>query len=398
MMPLGELSIITLHSQKTQSLLRRHPWIFSGAIKHLPKEVSDGDLVYLQDEKSLRLGFGHFQAGSIAVRMLSFGNAAYSPDFWQSTVRNAYNLRKMLGLIDNPECTAYRLIHGEGDGLPGLIVDIYGHLAIIQCHSTGMAQFIENIVEALQSVLTDRVQHIYNKSNDTLPLNYTGHREGQLLGNLNSSRITETKIQFDINAQTGQKTGFFLDQRENRKLLLQYAAGKNILNAFCYTGGFSLYALAAGANSVTSIDSSSRALEQLDSNLSLNHFEGSLHKSVCGDVIPYLNQMDHGEFDMIILDPPAFAKSLNKRHNAVQAYKRINAAAIKKLNSSGLLFTFSCSQVIDDALFYNTITAAGIESGRKLSVIHKLSQGPDHPVNLFHPEGHYLKGLVLEVE
>lgn len=397
-MPLNELSVITLHSQKTQSLLRRHPWVFSGAIRHTPKEVSDGDLVYLQDEKSSRLGFGHFQNGSIAIRMLSFGSVAYSPDFWQSTVRNAFNLRKILGLVDNPECTAYRLIHGEGDGLPGLIVDIYGHLAIIQCHSTGMAQYIENIAEALRNVLSDRVQHIYNKSNDTLPLNYRGHREGQLLGDLCLTQITENNIQFYINAQTGQKTGFFLDQRENRKLLLRYAAGKNILNAFCYTGGFSLYALAAGANCVTSIDSSSRALEQLESNLSLNHFEATQHKSFCGDVIPYLNQMDRGEFDIIILDPPAFAKSLSKRHNAVQAYKRINSAAIKKINSSGLLFTFSCSQVIDDALFYNTITAAGIESGRRLRVIHKLSQGPDHPVNLFHPEGHYLKGLVLEVE
>ncbi|HRI32504.1 MAG TPA: class I SAM-dependent rRNA methyltransferase [Saprospiraceae bacterium] len=389
---------VILKNNKTISIIRQHPWIFSGAIHKKDEGIQEGDLVYVYDSSDVPLGFGQYHNASIAVRILSFGASEFVPTFWHSKFEAALHLRKSLGLGRESETNAYRLIHGEGDGLSGLIVDIYDDVAVIQTHTVGMHRCINQISNAITSLYGENIKHIYNKSKESLPKAYSQNINNSfLLGNKEEVIIKENHILFNINVVTGQKTGFFLDQRENRALLTRLARSKTVLNTFCYTGGFSLYALLSGAKKVVSVDSSKKALEELQKNIELNDLGNANHMALEADVIPFLKDLTSDEFDIIILDPPAFAKSLEKRHNAIQAYKRINVLAMQKIKSGGFLLTFSCSQVVTEELFYHTIVAAGIESQRTIRVIRKLSQGPDHPVSLFHPEGSYLKGLVLEI-
>ena len=383
---------------KEINLFRRHPWVFSGALLEIPVQLEDGELVYVSDNKKQRLGFGHFHRGSIAIKMLYFGIADYKDEFWMNRMKDAFDLRMQFQFDEN-NTNCFRWIHGEGDQLPGLIVDMFDGIVVIQCHTIGMHKQIEQIAEGIKSIYSTKLMCIIDKSKESLPADYGATIQNKILfGNYDEAICMENGFRFIVDCLTGQKTGFFLDQRENRKLLSHYAKGKTVLNAFSYSGGFSIYALGNGAKQVRSVDVSKKALELLDQNLSLNNFATFPHENSCADVNDYLKNMDSDYFDLIILDPPAFAKSISKRHAAVQAYKRINLLAMKKIKKNGLLFTFSCSQVVDEQLFYNTIVSAGIESGRSIRVLHKLSQGPDHLVSLFHVEGSYLKGLVLLVD
>ncbi len=390
---------VIIHQTKIHSILRGHPWIFSGAIKDKSADIQEGDCVQIMDEKSKILGFGHFQNSNIAVKILGWSPLEYSDEFWLNRIQSAYTLRLQLAYINSSSHSAFRLVHGEGDGLPGLIIDIYGDVAIIQCHSVGMHRNIQLIAQALQSIFKDKIQHIYDKSSETISsLENYPIQNGFLFGGKERVTIIEYEISFEVNWIEGQKTGFFLDQKVNRNLLRSFCKDKSVLNTFSYTGGFSLNALAGGANLVHSVDSSSKAIAQLESNLILNSVLATRHESFCTDAIHYLKTMNKDLYDVIVLDPPAFAKNISKRHNAIQAYKRINLLAFQKIKKSGVLFTFSCSQVVTDDLFYHTIVSAGIESGRNIRLLHRLHQSPDHPVHLFHPEGSYLKGLVLFVE
>ncbi|HMR89540.1 MAG TPA: class I SAM-dependent rRNA methyltransferase [Saprospiraceae bacterium] len=390
---------IKLKKGKEISLLRKHPWVFSGAISFLPKGTSDGDIVNVVAFDDKFLGKGHYQGGgSISVRIISFDDQNIDQDFWNKIIYNAKTYRDSLQLIGNPLTNTYRLIHGEGDGIPGLIIDIYNDIAVIQCHSIGVHKDSSAIGQAICNNYGSIIHAIYIRSKDTLPENYGASVEdGYHMGNKEETIIIENGANFKINVITGQKTGFFLDQRENRLLLQAFSASKSVLNCFCYTGGFSIYALMAGAQVVDSVDISQKAMDLLEENLSLNKFEGT-HHSFCANVMHFLGDESLPLYDVVIVDPPAFAKSIHKRHNAVQAYKRLNALAFKKVKSGGYLFTFSCSQVVGTQLFYDTIVAAGMDAGKSVRVVKSLSQGPDHPVNLFHPEGHYLKGLLLYVE
>jgi 23S rRNA (cytosine1962-C5)-methyltransferase len=389
---------LKLKKNKEINILRKHPWIFSGALMEHQELPSDGDLVYIEDDKSNIMGFGHFHNGSIAVKILSFGPESYTEAFWLHRMQKAYILRQQLQL-ENSHTNCYRWIHGEGDYLPGLIVDVFADYVVIQCHTIGMHRNLHHIVDAIKYIMGDRLAGIIDKSKESLPLEYARSISNQIVFGVESEIISlENGYHFKVDCLSGQKTGFFLDQRINRKLLSQYVKNKNILNAFCYSGGFSIYALANDSNHVVSLDVSKKALELLEQNIVLNALQSRSHDTVCADIHEYLKTMEDSAFDLIILDPPAFAKSVAKRHSAVQAYKRINVLAMKKIAAKGLLFSFSCSQVVDEHLFYNTIVSAGIESQRNIRVLHKLSQGPDHPVSLFHPEGSYLKGLVVYVE
>ncbi|NOT37451.1 MAG: class I SAM-dependent rRNA methyltransferase [Saprospiraceae bacterium] len=390
---------IIIFSSKSSSVLRKHPWIFSGALKLKPDNLEEGELVQVENDKAQVLGFGHYQNNNIAIKLLGFSPDVYSDNFWNDALQKAYDIRKSFNLSDSKDTDAYRLVHGEGDNLPGLIIDIYGKTAVIQCHSVGMYNNIKTIADILLKIYNGKINNVFIKSKDTLSGNSDHNSENKFLfGGFETVLIKENNLQFEINLIESQKTGFFLDQRDNRKLLMQYAKDKNVLNTFCYTGGFSLYALTAQAQQVDSIDSSKTAIAQLNKNIEINFPNCNNHNSICEDAIHYLNTMPSDQYDLIILDPPAFAKNISKRHNAIQAYKRININALKKIKSGGILFTFSCSQVVTEELFYHTIISAGIESGRKIQILHKLHQGPDHPVNLFHPEGAYLKGMVLRVE
>ncbi len=374
-------------------MLRGHPWIFSGAI-HSGDKTSPGDWVEVLDWQKKYLASGHVGDGSIAVRILGYDAETPNEAFWNSKLSNCKSMRQMLPGLQK-ETNAYRLVHGEGDFLPGLIIDIYKDAAVIQAHSHGMFMAVKDIAAALDEVFEQQLNTIYCKSKAAMHMNMDG--DYFLKGDMPETVVKENGIQFKVNWVEGQKTGFFLDQRENRQLLATYSNGKSVLNTFCYTGGFSAYALQAGADSVTSVDVSAKAISLTEENIRLNSNKPQNHEAICADVNEFLK--DHNkDYDIVILDPPAYAKSLAKKHQAVMGYKRLNMAGIKSVKPGGLLFTFSCSQVIDDKLFANTVTAAGIESGRKLRILHRLGQGPDHPVNLFHPEGHYLKGLVLEVE
>ncbi len=389
---------IYLKAGKDLPLRRFHPWVFSGAVARVEGSPEDGDVVRVADRSGQLLGIGHFHKGSIAVRMLSFTEAnPDEPEFWVQKLEVALGLRQLLGFADvGTDC--YRLVHGEGDGLSGLIIDIYGSVAVMQCHSIGMHRQRALIAEALHRVLGSGLQAVYDKSAESLPGQYAaGMSNSYLLGAAETPAIVrENGIPFAIDWVSGQKTGFFLDQRENRLLLQRYAAGKSVLNTFCYTGGFSAYALQAGAGRVHSVDVSEKAMALTEQNARANTPPGAVHEGFTEDVQKFLLR-SADRYDVAVVDPPAFAKSLDKRHNAVQGYKRLNAAAIARIEPGGLLFTFSCSQVIDRELFYNTIVAAALDAGRPAQVLHHLSQGPDHPVNLFHPEGAYLKGLVLRV-
>lgn len=381
-----------LKQGKEKSILRRHPWIFSGAVYGVSKELYDGEMVDVVDNNEKHLGTGFFSdRGSIVVRLLTFKDEVFDTDFWKVKLESAWSLRTKL--LDFNETNAFRLIHGEGDGIPGLIVDYYNKNWVIQAHSSGIYLQIEEIAKIIKVNFPEYCETIYCKSSGTLP--QTGN-DFFLYGDTSETIAKENNIKFAVNWVEGQKTGFFLDQRDNRKLLSEYAKGKKVLNTFCYTGGFSIYAMSAGAELVTSVDISQKAVDLADKNMELN-FPNANHKPVASDVFEYMKE-NHKEYDVIILDPPAFAKSIKSKHTATQAYKRLNIAGLKALAPKGILFTFSCSQVIDDVLFYNTIAAAAIETGRNIRVLHKLSQGPDHPINIYHPEGHYLKGLVLFVE
>jgi 23S rRNA (cytosine1962-C5)-methyltransferase len=389
---------IVLKDKREASVQRFHPWVFSGGVARKPNSLQDGEWVEVCSSRKEVLGKGHYQDGSICVRLLSFGDQAINQDFWNEKILAAFRYRERLGLIGNPKTNCYRLIHAEGDGLPGLIIDVYGDAAIVQCHSIGMHLDQAAIIAALKNVYGDRLRTIYDKSSETLPKQYAEHLENSfLLGDSNTGIALEYGHQFEIDWVRGQKTGFFLDQRENRRLLAEYAAGKQVLNAYAYSGGFSIYALQAGATFVDSVDSSAKANELTEQNMLLNGFNESQQKTHTSDVVRYL-QEHPGGYEVMIVDPPAFAKNLEKRHNAVQGYKRLNALAMQKIASGGILFTFSCSQVVNRQLFYDTIVAAAIEAGRQVRVMHHLHQPPDHPVSLFHPEGEYLKGLVVYVE
>lgn len=394
------MKTISLAPGRAKSVFRKHPWIFSGGVAKETDDLEEGDRVVILNSKEEPLGVGHYQRGSIRVRILQLGVTELPADFWQTRLERAKNLRQELQLIRSDN-SAYRLIHGAGDDLPGLIIDIYGTVAVVQCHSNGMFREREAIATALREVYGEQLSLIYNKSGSSLSKTFVADAPlaGALFGELPAEGliVKENGNQFSIDFRDGQKTGFFLDQRDNRALLGKYAAGKKVLNTFCYTGGFSVYALAAGAESVTSVDLSAAAMEITDANVALLGAEATQkHQSVTADVLDYLKE-ESQQYDIVVVDPPAYAKNKNRRHKAVQAYKRLNAMAMRTLRPGGLLFTFSCSQVVDRELFGNTIVAAGLESGRPCSILHTLSQGADHPTNLFHPEGSYLKGLVVRV-
>jgi len=382
-----------------EAFVRRfHPWIFSGAVAKIEGHPADGDVVQVVDHHRNFLATGHFHEGSIAVKILSFQPADLDAEFFTKKLTEARRVRGLLNLRDT---TAYRLIHGEGDGLPGLVIDWYDGVAVFQAHSVGMHRQRAELADALQVVFGDELKAVYDKSAETLPDRYAaGIENGYLFQRLEISLphpIHENGHTFLIDWETGQKTGFFLDQRDNRALLARYAPGKRVLNAFCYSGGFSVYALAAGADLVHSVDASAKAMGLTARNLEANFGKTAPHESFTDDVLKFLKAHDH-QYDLVVLDPPAYAKSIEARHRAVQGYKRLNAEGIRRLAPGGILFTFSCSQVVDRELFYNTVVAAALEAGRPVRVLHQLSQAPDHPVNAFHPEGSYLKGLVLEVE
>ncbi|WP_444626737.1 class I SAM-dependent rRNA methyltransferase [Flavobacterium columnare] len=383
---------VILKQGKEKSILRRHPWIFSGAVYGVSQEIKDGEMVEVVDTKNQPLGTGYFSdRGSIVVRLLTFAQEKFTNDFWTQKLISAWNLRTRL--LDLEATNAFRVIHGEGDGIPGLVIDFYNNHWVLQAHSSGIYYQIEKIAQAIQSAFSAHCETIYCKSTGTLPNTGTDYF---LYGNTAETIAKENHILFSVNWVEGQKTGFFLDQRDNRKLLAEFSKGKKVLNTFCYTGGFSIYAMKAGAELVTSVDISQKAVDLAAKNMELN-FPNANHQAVADDVFNFMKE-NHQVYDLIVLDPPAFAKSIKSKHTATQAYKRLNIAGLKALAPKGILFTFSCSQVIDDVLFYNTIAAAAIESGRTIRVLHKLEQGPDHPTNIYHPEGHYLKGLVLYVE
>lgn len=386
---------ILLHPSKTRSVERFHPWVFSGAIAHIEGAPESGDFVCVQMLKGPVLGYGFYgEGGSIAVRMTHFGADLPAERWWHDRLERAYALRTALGLTTASDTTAYRLVHGEGDGLPGLVIDHYNGVLVVQAHSRGMYALLAELAASLKELYGDACRVIYNKSGDTLP---GGCDELYLHGDpLTDHTAMEYGHQFSIDFEGGQKTGFFIDQRENRRLLATLSNGRKVLNTFSYTAGFSVYALRADARYVHSLDSSKRALDLGDRNVELNGLNDGRHTSIQADAVQYLKQLEHS-YDLIVLDPPAFAKHLKARHQAVQAYKRINALAMRQIDAGGLLFTFSCSQAVDTELFTHTVIAAAIESGRKVRILHRLSQPADHPVNAFHPEGAYLKGLVLEI-
>lgn len=392
---------IILKPGREAPVQRHHQWIFSGAVARTVGQPHEGDAVAVCDARGQLLATGFFQEGSICVKLL--GPGALEPDaaFFHQKIRSALALRQGLHL---PQTTAYRLVHGEGDGLPGLVLDYYDGVVVLQAHSVGMHRHRGAIAEALQTLLGPGLRALYDKSHETLPPAYAATMQNGYLFLQEDAplplphAVLENGHRFLIDWERGQKTGFFLDQRDNRALLARYADGQRVLNAFCYSGGFSVYALAAGAAAVVSVDASAKAIALTDANVAANFPERTaVHESVTADVMAYLRQQS-GQHGVVVLDPPAFAKSTEARHRAVQAYKRLNAEGLRHLAPGGLLFTFSCSQVVDTELFRNTVVAAALEAGRPVRVLHQLSQGPDHPVNLFHPEGHYLKGLVLYAE
>jgi 23S rRNA (cytosine1962-C5)-methyltransferase len=393
---------IILRSGKDDAVRRFHPWIFSGAIKKVQGNAADGMHAEVFSNREEYLGCGIYQDASIAVRILAFAPerpVEFGAEFWTEKIRSALELRKVAGLTKNPGTNVFRLVHGEGDHLPGLIIDDYDGNLVVQIHATGLYRFLNEISAALQAVYGDRLRSIYDKSRDTLPESFWKDRQpmGFIAGNAGEVEVLENGHRFLVDIEQGQKTGFFIDQRENRQLLTRYCTDRKVLNTFCYTGGFSVYAIASGAREVHSLDSSARAMEMTGRNVKLNFPEPPSHRCITADASQYLHSAAE-EYDLIVLDPPAFAKHTHVKHNAVQGYKRLNLEAMKKIQSGGILFTFSCSQVIDMNLFRSTVMSAGILAGRQLRLLHQMSQGPDHPVNMFHPEGHYLKGLVLKVD
>ena len=396
-----ELKTIVLGRGKEKSLERKHPWVFSGAINRIISDTGEapvnGELVDVVNIKNIFLASGYFSDGTIAVRILTFQKTEINQDFWNTKVQNAYNVRESLNLTNSPTTNIYRLIHAEGDGVSGLVIDFYNGTAIIQAHAIGIFNVLDEISLSLQHVYGDKLIAIYNKSAESIAKQTDETVENGYIYQNGEPNVVgiEYGNQFNLDWINGQKTGFFLDQRENRKLIADYSKGKKVLNTFCYSGGFSVYALKAGATEVVSVDSSQKAIDLTDANVKLNKLKN--HKSVVSDTLDYLKE-NTIDYDVIILDPPAYAKSKKAQHNAIQGYKRLNLMALKQIKPGGILFTFSCSQAIHRKMFYDTLTAAAIESRRNIRVLHHLSQPADHPVNIYHPEGEYLKGLVLYVE
>ena len=387
---------IILQKGKEVSLLRKHHWVFSGAIAKTDAGIETGNLVSVYSSKNEFLGIGHFAQGSIMVRIISFEDRAIDAAFWVEKLTAAHAVRASLQLT-NQNTSVYRLVHGEGDGLPGLIIDFYHGTAVIQAHNLGMHQHLAEIGEGLKAVYGAELKGVYDKSAETLPKTDSSLGNEWVWGKAETDLVKEYGATYKIDWEKGQKTGFFIDQRENRKLVASYAKGKKVLNTFCYSGGFSVLALQEGASEVHSVDISQKAIDLTEENVALNAGFSGKHESIVADVVKYIREIGD-DFDIIILDPPAFAKSLKARHNAVQAYKRLNAEALRKIKPGGILFTFSCSQVVDKRLFTNTVTAAALESKRNVRILHQLSQPADHPINCFHPETEYLKGLVLYVD
>lgn len=400
---MSKLACVHLRRGKEESLLRRHPWVFSGAIDHIAegeKALTEGDVVDVITKGGEFIARGHYQIGSIAVRVLTFDEEAIDAKWWEERIAHAKALRESLGMINNADTTCYRLVHGEGDLLPGLVVDIYGRTAVVQCHSVGMYHSRLHIAEAIRKAYGEQIEAIYDKSSQTLPFKADlGAIDGYLWGRSENpdAVVLENGLKFKVNWEEGQKTGFFIDQRVNRDLVRQYSRGRKVLNTFCYTGGFSVAALAGGATEVVSIDLSERAVKLADENVRLNFGAEAKHQAIACNAVEYLKDID-SDYDLIILDPPAFAKHHKVLGNALQGYKKINARALQKIRPGGILFTFSCSQAVSRELFRTTIFTAAAIAGRKVRIIGQLTQPADHPINIYHPEGEYLKGLVLYVE
>lgn len=390
---------VYLKPGKEESLKRFHPWVFSGAIARVEGEPEEGEVVDVYTSQKEFIACGHFQVGSIAVRVLSFRQETIDHAFWVRRLEVAKDLRRALGLIGNPQNNTYRLVHGEGDNLPGLIIDVYDHTAVMQAHSAGMHVYRMEIADALSEVMGDVIQNIYYKSETTLPFkaDLLATENGFIKGGSPENIAMENGLKFHVDWFKGQKTGFFVDQRENRHLLEHYAKGRNVLNMFCYTGGFSFYAMRGGANLVHSVDSSAKAIDLTNENVELNFPGDARHQAFAEDAFKFLDRMGD-QYDLIILDPPAFAKHRDALRNALRGYTKLNAKAFEKIRPGGILFTFSCSQVVNKQDFRNAVFTAASQSGRSVRILHQLTQPGDHPVNIYHPEGEYLKGLVLYVE
>ena len=387
---------VFLKPGKEESLKRFHPWVFSGAIARVEGEPEEGEVVDVYTSKKEFIACGHFQIGSIAVRVLSFRQEPIDHAFWVRRLQVAKDLRCALGVLGNPQNNTYRLVHGEGDNLPGLIIDVYDHTAVMQAHSAGMHLDRMVVAEALEEVMGDVIQHIYYKSETTLPFkaDLLATENGFLKGGSPENVAMENGLKFHVDWLKGQKTGFFVDQRENRALLERYAKGRNVLNMFCYTGGFSFYAMRGGANLVHSVDSSAKAIDLTNENVSLNFPGDTRHQAFAEDAFKFLDRMGD-QYDLIILDPPAFAKHRDALRNALRGYTKLNAKAFEKIRPGGILFTFSCSQVVNKQDFRNAVFTAAAQSGRSVRILHQLTQPGEHPVEIYHPQGEYRKGLVL---
>lgn len=395
---MAQYKTIILKRGKEESLKRFHPWIFSGAIAKAEESIEEGDIVRVLTSYDKFIAVGHYQIGSIAVRVLSFNDIEIGAQFWTERLVEALKMRIAIGIADNPLNNTYRLVHGEGDCLPGLVIDCYGKTAVMQAHSVGMHVNRLEIADALVKVMDGRIENVYYKSETTLPYKAElGQENGFVIGGCSDNTAVENGLKFHVDWLKGQKTGFFVDQRENRSLLEKYSKGKNVLNMFCYTGGFSFYAMRGGAKLVHSVDSSAKAIELTNANVNLNFPNDNRHQAYCEDAFKFLdNAKDF--YDLIILDPPAFAKHRAALHNALKGYTRLNVKAFERIKHGGILFTFSCSQVVTKENFRNAVFTAAAISGRNVRILHQLHQPADHPINIYHPEGEYLKGLVLYVE
>lgn len=395
---MSQLKTITLKRGKEESMLRFHPWVFSGAIAHLPDDIEEGEVVKVVSSDGKTLGIGHYEIGSIAVRILDSEDRPIDEEFFNKRLLEAWKLRRHLGLI-RPDNSTFRLVHGEGDFLPGCVVDVYGKTAVLQAHSPGM-HYVRNIIaNALVNLPEAGIENVYYKSETTLPFKARlDPVNDYIIGKYETNIAVENGLKFNIDWLKGQKTGFFVDQRDNRALLQKYSEEAKVLNMFCYTGGFSVYAMRGGAKLVHSVDSSAKAVTLTDANVELNFPGDTRHKSFAQDAFKFLSAMEKGEYNLIILDPPAFAKHRSAIKNAMIGYRRLNAAAFEKIAPGGILFTFSCSQAISKEQFRLAVFTAAAISGRKVRILHQLTQPADHPVNIYHPEGEYLKGLVLYVE
>lgn len=394
----NEISTLRLRRGKEESLDRFHPWVFSGALTSMPDDIDEGDLVYVESADGRRIATGHFQIGSIAVRILTFDNESIDDAFFRRRLREAFSLRQTLGLMRDDN-NAFRLVHGEGDFLPGLVVDVYGPTAVIQAHSPGMHFVRDIIARELVDIPDAGIRNVYYKSETTLP--YKAHldsRNEYIIGSAENDIAVENGLRFHVDWLRGQKTGFFVDQRDNRTLLEHYARGRKVLNMFCYTGGFSVYAMRGDAVSVTSVDSSAKAVALTDANIALNFPDDLRHNAVAEDAFKFLDNISQDQYDLIILDPPAFAKHRSALHNALRGYQKLNAKAFQNIAHGGIIFTFSCSQAVSKEQFRLAVFSAAAQTGRKVRILHQLTQPADHPINIYHPEGEYLKGLILYVE